>query len=126
MLGRKHSKETRRKISETQRDKNLNRERRQKISAALMGNQNCLGRVVSNETKRKMSVIMAGERNPNWGKRHTDEAKRKMRAAAVGRAHTEETKRKISKAGKQRWARKRRDEKQTPPTVANPNFALDK
>ena len=88
MRGRHHTEESKRKMREVS-----------------------TGRRLSEETKRKLSVATTGERNPNWGKRHTNEAKLKMSKAKLGnqytkgRKHTEEHRRKNSKAqmGNQNW-----------------------
>lgn len=60
---------------------------------------------ISESTRKKMSESMMGDKNPMFGKRHTEETKRKISAAHkgeksswYGRKHTEETKRKISKS----------------------------
>jgi len=66
----------------------------------------------SNETKKKMSKSKTGEENPMYGRKHTEETKRKMKDArakriiteeaklkmkfsSIGKKHTEETKRKL-------------------------------
>ena len=91
--GKKHSEETRKKMSES-----------------------ATGRKLSDEAKRKLSDFnkgrLIGEKNPMYGKpssfkgkQHTEEAKRKMSEEAQGRKHSEETKQKISKTnkGKPAW-----------------------
>ena len=80
----------------------MSEEAKQKISKANKG------RVVSEETKRKMVENhrdMSGPNNPNYGKPRSDDVKRKLREAHLGRPsnrkgipHTEESKRKISEA----------------------------
>lgn len=119
MLGRKHTKETRRKQSK-----------------AHIGIQYCLGRELTDETRHKLSVALTGELNPNWGKKHTDEqkqaqsermmgnqisvgnqhwlgrkhtdaSKRKIGAAHKGKPLTEGHKHKLSIAKKQWWAKKK-------------------
>ena len=44
----------------------------------------CLGNKVSDETKRKMSIIKLGSNNPNYGKNHSYETKRKMKNKLEG------------------------------------------
>ena len=58
------------------------------------------GKRHSNETKRKMSenhFNINGENNPMYGKSHTEETKQKMRKKMTGRKATQETKEKLSK-----------------------------
>lgn len=94
MLGKKHTEETRKKLSD-----------------AAKGKKSRLGAVLSEETKRKISESQKG-------KKHSEETKAKMRATHItigtkppvlcgaknpfyGRKHTEETKQKISLAKKE-------------------------
>lgn len=86
MLGKKHSKEAKRKMSETR--KRLFRE--EKLKPIMLGKQH------SEETKRKISLA-------NTGKRRTEEVKRKLRLVHGGKNHhfygkkfTEEHKKNIS------------------------------
>jgi group I intron endonuclease len=76
-----HSEETRRKISEA--NKNPSEETRRKMSEAHKGYKH------SEETKRKLSIISS---NPS------EETKRKLSESHRGKVCTKETKRKISKA----------------------------
>jgi group I intron endonuclease len=88
MYGKKHTKET-----------------RQKMSESLKGNQNCLGRVLSEETKSKISSShkgktlsnetkkkisenhhnVFGENNPMYGRKHSPETIEKIRQKALER-----------------------------------------
>ena len=79
-----------------------------------LGGNGSVGYEVSENTKRKISESLKGKNNPNYGKvgkdshwygrRHTEETKKKMsktqrekgKGRGTGRKHTEETKRKIS------------------------------
>lgn len=84
--GRKHSEETKRKISaKTQEAIEDGRggcfipteETRKKMSEALKGNQNAKGHVRSEEHRRKLSEANKG--NQNWvGQSHSEESKAKM------------------------------------------------
>lgn len=69
-LGRKFSKETRQKISEANTNKKLSEKTKQKISIAISGkNHPFFGKKLSEEHKRKMSnnhADFSGENNPNW------------------------------------------------------------
>lgn len=50
------------------------------------------------ERKAKLSARFSGSGNPNFGKKHTDESRRKIREAGLGRTHTEESKRRMSES----------------------------
>ena len=108
--GRKHSDETKRKISYASKGKPKSEEAKRKMSETNKGKH------LSNETRRKISEGNKGENNAMYGKHHTEEAKRKMSEAQQkyfethegtfkGKHHTEETKRKLSevKKGKPSW-----------------------
>lgn len=58
----------------------------------------------STETKKKISKNTVGENNPMYGKKQSDETKKKISEANKGRKQSEETKKKKSKAhlGKRR------------------------
>jgi group I intron endonuclease len=59
-----------------------------------------IGKTNSKETREKISNALkgrfAGDKNPNYGKNHTDEAKDKIRKKALGRVVSDETRKKIS------------------------------
>lgn len=88
MKGKKHSLETRLKMSIAQKGKVFSEESRQKIRETLTGRHDCaetrlkksksrIGLKHSEETKRKMSKSLLG--NKRWlGKKHKPETKRKM------------------------------------------------
>lgn len=79
------------------RDKIVTEETRHKISEARKGI------VFSEETRRKMSEAKKGKRYA-CGPR-SEEAKRKMSEAKKGRKLPEETRHKLSEAAKRQWAR---------------------
>ena len=63
---------------------------------ALGGNK----RAFSEQTRRKISEAMKGERNHNFGRHHSAEERRKMSEALKGRPLSEEHRRKLSEAHK--------------------------
>jgi hypothetical protein len=83
----------------------LSQESRRKISEANKGNTNCLGKTHSEESKKKMSESQKGN-TKMLGKTHSEETKRKMSASSkgntnfLGKTHSEETKRKMSEIKK--------------------------
>ena len=64
------------------------------------------GKILSEETKRKMSEAKKGKKHPLYGKQLSEETKRKMSEAKkgnknmLGKHHTEETKQKIGNSSK--------------------------
>lgn len=54
----------------------------------------------SEESKRKNSITQKGEKSAWWGKKHSEETKKKIRLANVGKVVSEETSYKISKSKK--------------------------
>ena len=61
--------------------KHPSEESRMKMSKSRLGNKNTLGRKLTEEHRRKISDSNRGDRNPNFGKKHTEEAIRRMREA---------------------------------------------
>lgn len=59
-------------------------ETRMRLSKALMGNQNFLGKSHSKETKEKMSKSKLGEKNPMYGRHHSEETKKKLSSSLKG------------------------------------------
>lgn len=60
---------------------------------------------LTEETKRKLSEMRRGKNNHFYGKLHSEESKLKMSKAKKGKKHSEETKLKVSEAvkGKKWW-----------------------
>lgn len=91
-LGMVYSDESRRKMSEKRMGIKLSMETREKMRIAKTGV------IMSDETKHKLSKIRTGEKNPFFGRKHSDETKEKFKYrknGMTGKKHTEETKQKI-------------------------------
>lgn len=85
----------------------LSEEHKEKIRAALMGNKNGvgskgnIGKITSDETKRKLSELNSGEKNHFYGKTHTDDVRKRISIARSGKSLSKEHKEKISKGIRQ-------------------------
>jgi group I intron endonuclease len=90
MQGRKHSEETKRKMSKVAKGLLKSEETKKKISESLKGNR------LSEQTRKKISISQQGRIGGMKDKKHSEETKKKMSVAQTGRKHSEETKRKIS------------------------------
>lgn len=115
-LGHKHSEETKAKIGLASR--NVSAKTRQMRREAMLGNTICVGRKVSEEHKRKVSLSLIGNTRRFGCKcseetkakmsavhlRMSDETKAKMSAAKLNMSA--ETKMKLSTATKLYWERK--------------------
>jgi len=83
-VGRKHTAET-----------------RKKMSAAASGENNPnFGKKHTAESKAKISKALSGENNPRYGRKHSAETKEKMSAAKKGKKHSAESLEKMSAAKK--------------------------
>ncbi len=96
MKGKKHSEESRMKMSLIKKGKKHSKESRMKMSLIKKGVRK------SNETKKKMSLAkigknhgIIGKRHYNWGKFIPKEQREKMSLAKIGKKLSEETKKKI-------------------------------
>lgn len=101
--GRKQSEETKKKRSEALK----------KAYAEGRHKGNSEGRKHTVETREKMSKIRKGDKNPMFGKTHSDARKKQISEQSVGNKyrlgslHSADTKEKMSLAQKARWAAKR-------------------
>jgi hypothetical protein len=101
--GRKHTEQTRARLSELRKGKkrNLSEIQRRKARIRMMGNTCSKGLSPSEETRNKLSKAGKGKQNAK-GYRHTEECKAamKIRMAGnkirLGRKHSEETKARMS------------------------------
>lgn len=87
--------------------KELLEKRARKISKSLMGNQNCLGRFESEETRKKKSEVNKGNKNALGAIRTPEYCKQKSESQ-IGRKFSEETIKRMSEA-----AKKRKDSEET-------------
>jgi group I intron endonuclease len=79
MLGRKHTDESRKKMSEALKGRTISEETKKNMSKSMMGH------VASEETKKKMSISLSGENNPNFGHPRSEEVKEKISLAKFGK-----------------------------------------
>ncbi len=87
--GKKHTEETKQKIGDGNRGKDVSEETREKLRNLR------LNKPTSEETKEKISLSMIGEKNHFYGKHHTEETKEKMRGPKSPE-HLKKIKEKIS------------------------------
>ena len=108
-----HSWEARCRQREMMTGREVSAQTRERLSQSLRGNTNCLGRVHSEETKRKISEARKKQTPPTLGQERSEETKRKMSLALkgrTGRVWTPEQKQKLSNStrGKKRGPYKNR------------------
>ena len=132
MLGKNHSEETKRRMSEKAKGRIVKKETRKKLSEAKKGTKATLetrkklsearkrnpvnpmlGKTHTEEWKKEHSKRMK-ENNPFRGKTHSEETRKIISEKAKGRtapnkgkSHSEETKRKISEAKKKQFEMKK-------------------
>ena len=100
MFGKHHSEETKQKIGEVHKGKQISEEQKKKLSIALKGrimsdehkkkiSASHKGKHHTEESKKKMSEtkkgLQSGEKHPMFGKHHSEEAKKKMSLARKGK-----------------------------------------
>lgn len=101
MLGRKHSKESRKKMSKTHTGKILSKETKRKLSEITKGKNHYLyGKHPSEETKRKLSEAKKGDKNNNYNKPRSEETKRKISESNQGKKVSDKTRLKQSESKK--------------------------
>jgi len=82
--GKKHTEETKQKISKAHKGKKLSEETKRKMRLSRVGKKPALGCKVSDETKAKISKALIGEKNPMWGKHHSEEIRKKISESRQG------------------------------------------
>lgn len=99
--GHKHSKETKKKISESLKNNQNTKGRKHSEETKRKMSEAHKGLKHSEETKRKISEAMKNNQNTK-GFRHSDESKKKMSQSHKGFKHSEETKKRISEIMKKK------------------------
>lgn len=102
MYGRSHTEETKKKISESNKNKNFSKETREKISKAKSGkNHHMYGKSHTKEAKTKISESLSGDNHYLYGKSLNDEIKEKISKSKShkGNKLTKEDARKIKWLG---------------------------
>ena len=96
--GTKHSEESKEKMREARKNNphTLTEEGRRKIIETHKGNSYNLNRRMSEETKKKISEAISGEKHPLYGTSRPKEVREKISKANRGRILTDEHKQKIS------------------------------
>ena len=102
MYGKHHSEETKKKIRDAVIGRKMSEETKRKISEANKGHK------VSEETRKKLSERQIGEKNHMYGKHPSEETRKKMsdaiqkRKERDGYIHSSETRKKLSEAMQKR------------------------
>lgn len=105
--GKHHTEETRRKLSESHKRENLTEETKQKMRKSHIGEKNPMyGKKHTDEWKKNASERERGDKHWNYGKHMTDEEKRKIWETLKGHKMSEETRRKLSESNRKRLGRK--------------------
>jgi group I intron endonuclease len=74
------------------KNKTISRETRIKISNSAKN------KILSNSTRSKISKSLIGDKNPFYGKHHSEDAKEKQRIAKLGKKHNIESRKKMSES----------------------------
>lgn len=106
-FGNAISEDRRLKQSKTMKGRKLSEEHKHKIHLATKGENNPnFGRVFGEDVRKRMSEAHKGDKHFMYGKKHSEETKRKMAIAATGRVPSDETRIKISQVKKAQHAAK--------------------
>lgn len=90
------------KIGQAGRGRQLSAEQKKQISDRMMGNVYNVGRVISEETRQKISDSNKGKPSPNKGKHLSQQTKDLIREANLGKEASDETREKIGVTSRQR------------------------
>jgi group I intron endonuclease len=105
--GKKHSEETRKKISEGNKGKILSEKTRKKMSEKHKGKQSPnKGKILSDETRQKISERNKGNKNC-LGRILSENTKQKISNSLTGKSLSEEHKRKLSETTSNYWKTKK-------------------
>lgn len=100
-VGNKMSDVHKNKLRQIHKGKIVSEETKRKIRETKIGPKNPMyGKLLSEETKEKISRSTSGNENHFYGKTHSEETIKIIREKNIGRKHTEETKRKMSESRK--------------------------
>jgi len=104
--GRKHTKETLKKISKVHKGRKHTKEARINMSKAQTG------RIQSDDTKKLLSIIRQGDNNPMYGKKHSKDTRKNISKLTsgssnpfYGKKHSEATREKMRVAWQKRKER---------------------
>lgn len=108
LIGRKHSPEHIAKLPQNQPGRTLPQDHRDKIAAALQGNQYARGLQHTSETRARISQALQG--NKHTSERRMPEAEKQQRSETQrGRPKSEEHRAKIRQGQLAAWARRREE-----------------
>lgn len=82
--GGKHTEESKNKNRLSHLGKKLTEDHKAKVSASLIGNSRNLGKKWKDEDKLRLSEIRKGEGNSFYGRKHSDDSKKKVSLAKSG------------------------------------------
>ena len=102
-FGVKRSKETRKKISDAVRLRVISEETKKKMSERMKGNQWNLGRKLTDEHKEKIGK--SGGKNKGY--KFSQSWKNNLSKSHIGKSLTKEQKMKISNSNKERWIKRK-------------------
>ena len=107
-LGRHHSEETKRKLSEQRKGRKMSFDQIQKLSESKRGKPSPLrGRTLSAEHKQKISDSLKGSKN--HCKPHTLETRISISEASKGRTVSQETREKLRQRALEQWKRQKQN-----------------